>query len=111
MSSHHDQALPFMSKSPNALGFVSPTGCVVPPAFAWYQAYSDSVTSVSPNEYRVTVLARVAYSRSASVSSRYAFPTFFDSQATYDLASFQLTQTTGCRSSCSKLGKRQERSS
>jgi hypothetical protein len=88
-----------MSKSPNALGFFSPTGCVAPPEFAWYHAYWDSRASSSPNEYRVAVLARAAYSRSASVSSLYVFPTFFESQAANAFASCQLMQTTGCRSS------------
>jgi hypothetical protein len=71
----------------DALGFFSPTGCVALPEFGQYHAYSDSAASSSPNEYRVAVLACAAYSRSASVSSRYAFPTLFDSQAVNSLAS------------------------
>ena len=61
------------------------------------QALAES----SPEENRVVVPARQAYSHSASVGSRYFLPSFLLSQAQKAAASFQLTLTTGCRSVCS----------
>ena len=46
--------------------------------------------------------ARQAYSHSASVGSRYGFPSFFASQAQNFTASFQLTNTTASSSSFEK---------
>jgi hypothetical protein len=77
---------------PERIGLLYADWMCPPPEFAWYQAYPDSAASSFPNEYRVAVFARAAYSRSASVGNRYAFPTFFDSQATNALTSCQLSK-------------------
>src|SRR5712691_1924833 len=54
-----------------------------------------------PFQYRVVVPARQAYSHSASVGSRYVFPSLPLSHAQNAFASFQLTLTTGCSIVCS----------
>ena len=51
--------------------------------------------------------ARHAYSHSASVGSRYFFPSFLLNHSQNATASFQLTFTTGCLSVCSKPAFRQ----
>src|SRR5262245_61110237 len=59
-----------MSYRPNALGFFLPTGGSLPLAFPWYQAYSPRSATLSPKLYAVVVLARHAYSHSASLGRR-----------------------------------------
>ena len=59
-----------MSYSPQAFTLFSPTGCVLPPEFSSYQAYSPSSPSSSPKQYRVLLPARQAYSHWASVGKR-----------------------------------------
>ena len=69
-SAHHCHTFPCMSYSPQAFGFFSPTGCVIPPEFLLNHATSANPASSSPQYQRVVVPARQAYSHSASVGSR-----------------------------------------
>ena len=66
---HHCQTFPCMSYSPQEFGFFPPTGWVLSPEFAAYQAYSPSSASLSPKECRVLLPARQAYSHWASVGN------------------------------------------
>src|SRR5687767_813800 len=95
-----------MSYSPKALGRKLPTGVVRtdPKGLRFGSAKLANFSRLaasSPEEKRVVVPARHAYSHSASVGKRYVLPSFLVNQAQKAAASFQLTLTTGWRSVCS----------
>src|SRR5215471_7790797 len=88
-----------MSYRPNALGLKLPTlaGCSAPASPQSLQpAMPDCIWS--PHQYFVCVPPRAANSHSASLGSRYGFFVASASQATYWLASLQLTLVTGASS-------------
>ena len=68
-----------MSYSTQGFGLNSPTGCVLPSAFAPNHAYSCSDASLSPQCMNVVVPARQAYSHCASLGRSYLIPCLFDS--------------------------------
>jgi len=95
---HHSHTFPCMSYSPKAFGFLSPTGCVLPPEFLSYHAYSPSSFSSSPKQNLLVLPARHAYSHSASVGNTNLppWPSVFAFSLTRNFwQSSQLTFSTG----------------
>src|SRR4051812_24692828 len=88
-----------MSWSPNGFGLKLPTftGCSAARSPQSLQPATPGC-SLSPHQYLVCVPPRAAYSHSASLGSRYDFRVASASQATYCLASLQLTFATGASS-------------
>src|ERR1700676_2708833 len=101
-----------MSNRPQGFAFLTPTGGSLPGAFFLYHEYSPSSSTLSPNENRVVVAARHAYSHSASDGSRIVsfspislrVRSFMVTRVQNSVSSAQLTISTELRGPCHLAG-------